>query len=155
MYNYKQKPPATQRKPRTFIHNDDLNVVVLKPSLRTVYAINDLKAFRKGTLEEPLTPEEQRIEEQRIEEEKERKREIKAEKKVEKALKKEEESTQPVGLEWGKKLTQARVIKNMTQKEFASAIQERVSVLQTYERGTAIPNRKVISKMERVIGKKL
>jgi len=120
-------------------------VVVLKPSLHTVKALNELKAYRKGTLDEPLTLDEQ-------------KKERKEKKVIEIPLKKEEEDepvVQAVGLEWGKKLTQARVIKNMSQKEFAMAIQERVSVLQTYERGTAIPNRKVISKMERVIGKKL
>jgi len=67
----------------------------------------------------------------------------------------EEELVRPVGTEFGKKISQARVAKNMNQTEFAMAIQERVTVLQTYERGTAIPNPKIISKMEKVLGKKL
>jgi len=54
-----------------------------------------------------------------------------------------------------KALMQARMAKKMTQKELATAINEKPQVIGEYESGKAIPNAQIISKMERKLGCKL
>jgi len=50
---------------------------------------------------------------------------------------------------------QARTAKKMTQKELATAINEKPQVVAEYETGKAIPNPQIISKLERKLGTKL
>jgi len=54
-----------------------------------------------------------------------------------------------------KAIMQARTAKKMTQKELATAINEKPQVLASYETGKAIPNPQIISKIERKLGCKL
>ena len=49
----------------------------------------------------------------------------------------------------------ARLEKQLTQKDVASRINEKPSVLQDYESGKAIPNPQILGKLERVLGVKL
>lgn len=49
-------------------------------------------------------------------------------------------------------IQQARLARQMTQKQLATAINEKPQVIQQYESGQAIPNPQVINKMERVLG---
>ncbi|KAH0488791.1 MAG: hypothetical protein KVP17_001116 [Porospora cf. gigantea B] len=53
--------------------------------------------------------------------------------------------------EFGKALQQARAAKKMSQKELATNISEKVTVVQDYENGKAIPCGPVIQKMNRVL----
>ncbi|KAJ8604224.1 hypothetical protein CTAYLR_009779 [Chrysophaeum taylorii] len=62
---------------------------------------------------------------------------------------------QRTGLEFGKALMQARTAKKMTQKDLATKVNEKPSVVQEYETGKAVPNPQVISKLERALGAKL
>ena len=50
---------------------------------------------------------------------------------------------------------QARSAKKLTQKELATAINEKTQVVAEYESGKAIPNPQIISKLERKLGTKL
>ena len=50
---------------------------------------------------------------------------------------------------------QARTAKKMTQKELATAINEKPQVVAEYESGKAIPNPQIIGKLERKLGCKL
>lgn len=50
---------------------------------------------------------------------------------------------------------QARSAKKMTQKELATAINEKPQVVAEYESGKAIPNPQIITKLERKLGVKL
>lgn len=50
---------------------------------------------------------------------------------------------------------QARTAKKMTQKEVATAINEKPQVVAEYESGKAVPNPQIISKLERTLGTKL
>jgi putative transcription factor len=52
-------------------------------------------------------------------------------------------------------LQQARAAKGMTQKDLATAICEKPSVITDYESGRAIPNGQIITKLNRVLGAKL
>jgi len=52
-------------------------------------------------------------------------------------------------------LQKARAAKGMTQKALATAINERVQLINEYESGKAIPNMQLVVKMERVLGTKL
>lgn len=52
-------------------------------------------------------------------------------------------------------MLQARTAKKMTQKELATAINEKPQVVGDYESGRAIPNPQIISKLERKLGVKL
>lgn len=52
-------------------------------------------------------------------------------------------------------LQKARQAKKMTQKELASALQEKASVINEYESGKAVPNNQLIAKMERALGTRL
>ena len=54
-----------------------------------------------------------------------------------------------------KAIMQARMAKKMTQKDLATAINEKPQVVGQYESGKAIPNPQVISKLERKLGVKL
>jgi len=54
-----------------------------------------------------------------------------------------------------KAIMQARMAKKMTQKDLATAINEKPQVVAQYESGKAIPNPQVISKLERKLGCKL
>ena len=52
-------------------------------------------------------------------------------------------------------ISKARTAKKMTQKELASAINQKPDVIQSYENGKAIPNNAIIMKMQKVLGVKL
>ena len=54
-----------------------------------------------------------------------------------------------------KAIMQARTAKKMTQKELATAINEKPQVVAEYESGKAIPNPQIIGKIERKLGCKL
>jgi putative transcription factor len=54
-----------------------------------------------------------------------------------------------------KAIMQARTAKKLTQKELATAINEKPQVVAEYESGKAIPNPQIISKLERKLGVKL
>jgi len=54
-----------------------------------------------------------------------------------------------------KAIMQARTAKKMTQKELATAMNEKPQVVAEYESGKAIPNGAIIAKMERVLKCKL
>ena len=54
-----------------------------------------------------------------------------------------------------KAIMQARMAKGMTQKDLATAINEKPQVVGEYETGKAIPNPQIISKLERKLGVKL
>lgn len=54
-----------------------------------------------------------------------------------------------------KAIQQARMAKKMTQKELATAINEKTQVVGEYESGKAIPNGQIIVKIERKLGVKL
>lgn len=54
-----------------------------------------------------------------------------------------------------KAIMQARTAKQMSQKDLATAINEKPQVVAQYESGKAIPNPQVISKLERKLGVKL
>ena len=54
-----------------------------------------------------------------------------------------------------KAIMQARTAKKMTQKDLATAINEKPQVIGLYESGKAIPNPQIISKIERKLGCKL
>lgn len=54
-----------------------------------------------------------------------------------------------------KAIQQARMAKKMTQKELATAINEKPQVIAQYENGKAIPNGQLIVKIERKLGCKL
>jgi ribosome-binding protein aMBF1 (putative translation factor) len=60
-----------------------------------------------------------------------------------------------VDLSLSKSIMQARTAKKMTQKELATAINEKPQVIAEYESGKAIPNPQIISKIERALGCKL
>jgi len=54
-----------------------------------------------------------------------------------------------------KAIMQARTAKKMTQKELATAINEKPQVVAEYETGKAVPNPQIIGKIERKLGTKL
>lgn len=49
-------------------------------------------------------------------------------------------------------ISQARQLKKMTQKDLATAINERPQVIQQYESGSAIPNPQILVKLDRALG---
>jgi len=67
----------------------------------------------------------------------------------------EELKHQKVDKSLSKAIMQARMAKKMTQKELATAINEKPQVIGEYESGKAIPNGAIIVKMERKLGVKL
>lgn len=54
-----------------------------------------------------------------------------------------------------KAIMQARTAKKMTQKDLATAINEKPQVIGQYESGKAVPNPQIISKLEQKLGCKL
>jgi putative transcription factor len=54
-----------------------------------------------------------------------------------------------------KAIMQARMAKGITQKDLATAVNEKPQVVGEYESGKAIPNAQIISKLERKLGVKL
>ena len=72
-------------------------------------------------------------------------------------LRKLEESTeefkhQTVDKELSKAINQARLAKKMTQKDLATAINERPQIIQEYEAGKAIPSPQILSKLDKALG---
>ncbi|EGV62370.1 MBF1-domain-containing protein [Yamadazyma tenuis ATCC 10573] len=55
----------------------------------------------------------------------------------------------------GKVISRARQDKKMTQKDFATQINEKPQVINDYEAGRAVPNQQLLGKMERALGVKL
>jgi putative transcription factor len=51
-----------------------------------------------------------------------------------------------------KEIVKGRMAKKMTQAQLAQAVNERVSVIQSYEKGDAIPNPNVLAKLSRALG---
>lgn len=73
------------------------------------------------------------------------------------SLRKLEESSEEfkhakVDASLSKAIAQARQLKKMTQKELATAINERPQVIQQYESGSAIPNPQILLKLDRALG---
>ncbi|KAJ3342205.1 Endothelial differentiation- factor 1 [Gonapodya sp. JEL0774] len=60
-----------------------------------------------------------------------------------------------VSLDVGKAIMLARQAKELTQKDLATKVNEKASVIQDYESGRAQPNQQVLSKLERNLGVKL
>jgi putative transcription factor len=54
-----------------------------------------------------------------------------------------------------KAIMQARMAKKMSQKDLATAINEKPQIVAEYESGKAVPNPQLISKLERGLGCKL
>lgn len=72
-------------------------------------------------------------------------------------LKKLEDSTEEfkhdtVNQTLSKAIAQARLAKKMTQKELATAINEKPQIIQEYESGKAIPNPQILNKLDRALG---
>lgn len=57
-----------------------------------------------------------------------------------------------VDKELSKAIAAARLAKKMTQKELATAINERPQIIQEYEAGKAIPNPQILNKLDRALG---
>ena len=60
-----------------------------------------------------------------------------------------------VSLDVGKIIQKGRMDKKMSQKDLATKINEKPSVINDYEAGRAIPNNQIMGKIERAIGLKL
>uniref|UniRef100_A0A914CSX7 HTH cro/C1-type domain-containing protein n=1 Tax=Acrobeloides nanus TaxID=290746 RepID=A0A914CSX7_9BILA len=60
-----------------------------------------------------------------------------------------------VSLSLGRLIQQARQAKEWTQKDLATHINEKATVITEYENGKAIPNQQIMNKMERALGVKL
>jgi len=52
-------------------------------------------------------------------------------------------------------IQQARQAKSLTQKELATRINEKQSIITDYESGKAVPSQQVLAKLERILGVKL
>jgi putative transcription factor len=57
-----------------------------------------------------------------------------------------------VDVDLSRAIQRARLDKKMTQKELATAINEKPDIISAYESGKAIPNGTLISKLERALG---
>ncbi|KAJ1560672.1 Endothelial differentiation- factor 1, partial [Cladochytrium tenue] len=62
---------------------------------------------------------------------------------------------QRVSMSVGRAIQQGRQGKNFTQKDLATKINEKPTVVAEYESGKAVPNQQVLGKMERILGVKL
>lgn len=60
-------------------------------------------------------------------------------------------SVQRTTIDFGRALQQARMAKKMSQKDLATAISEKVTVVQDYENGRAIPSGPIIQKLNRAL----
>ncbi|KAI9349095.1 multi protein-bridging factor 1 [Obelidium mucronatum] len=68
----------------------------------------------------------------------------------------EDFTVKKVNLSVSKAIQQARMAKQMTQKDLATKINEKQTVVNEYESGKAVnPNQQILGKMERVLGVKL
>ncbi|KAI8825305.1 uncharacterized protein EV422DRAFT_518330 [Fimicolochytrium jonesii] len=68
----------------------------------------------------------------------------------------EDFTVERVGLGLAKAIQQARQAKNLTQKDLATKINEKATIINEYETGRAAnPNQQILGKMERVLGVKL
>ncbi|XKL59251.1 hypothetical protein PGB90_000267 [Kerria lacca] len=67
----------------------------------------------------------------------------------------EELKHETVPLDLGKLIQQARQMKNLSQKDLASKINEKPQIIQDYENGKGIPNQIIIGKIERTLCVKL
>ncbi|KAJ3019236.1 UNVERIFIED_CONTAM: multiprotein-bridging factor 1 [Siphonaria sp. JEL0065] len=68
----------------------------------------------------------------------------------------EDFTVKKVNLSVSKAIQQARQAKNLTQKDLATKINEKQTVVNEYESGKAVnPNQQILGKMERVLGVKL
>ena len=65
------------------------------------------------------------------------------------------EKIQKVSQKVSKAIIDGRTVKKMNRKQLASAIQENVKIVEEYETGKAIPNIKIINKLQRALGVKL
>ena len=70
-------------------------------------------------------------------------------------IEKEEETfiIPKVSLSMGKKISQLRCEKKITQKELAFQLSLNVKIIQDYEASKAIPNPNIINKLEKILGK--
>eukprot|EP01129_Flabellula_baltica_P001051 TRINITY_DN10968_c0_g1_i1.p1 TRINITY_DN10968_c0_g1~~TRINITY_DN10968_c0_g1_i1.p1 ORF type:complete len:171 (+),score=39.83 TRINITY_DN10968_c0_g1_i1:31-513(+) len=64
-------------------------------------------------------------------------------------------SVERVNKEVSRRIQQARTEKGLTQKELGVRINEKASVIQQYEQGTAIPSNNVLRNLERILDVKL
>ena len=60
-----------------------------------------------------------------------------------------------VGITIGKKISQARAAKKLSQKQLAQQLNIQPSILQTYENGKALRNNSMLSKIEKALGVKV
>jgi putative transcription factor len=60
-----------------------------------------------------------------------------------------------VNTEVKKAIMQGRLAKKLTQAQLAQQINEKPQIIQEYESGKAIPDQKILSKLERILGVKL
>ena len=72
-------------------------------------------------------------------------------------MKKLEDSTEvfkhgTVDQSLSKAIAQARLAKKLTQKDLATAINEKPQIIQDYESGKAIPNPQILNKLDRALG---
>ena len=65
------------------------------------------------------------------------------------------EKIQKVSQKVSKAIIDGRTAKKINRKQLASAIQENVKIVEEYETGKAIPNIKIINKLQRALGVKL
>ncbi|KAJ6241742.1 endothelial differentiation-related factor 1 [Anaeramoeba flamelloides] len=57
-----------------------------------------------------------------------------------------------LGVSVGRKILQARNAKKITQKQLAQQCSVKVTVINDYERGKAIPDNRLLTRMERILG---
>lgn len=57
-----------------------------------------------------------------------------------------------VSIDLSKKIQQARVSKGLTQEQLANKINEQKSVINSYESGKAIPDHRILIKLEKILG---
>lgn len=67
----------------------------------------------------------------------------------------EPDEIKTITLSMGQKIQQARLAKGMKQKDLSNKINVKPQVIAEYENGKAIPDNKIISKIERALGIKL
>ena len=60
-----------------------------------------------------------------------------------------------VPLSLGRAIQQARQAKEMTQKDLATKVNEKVEIIREYENAKAVPNQTILTKIERALGVKL
>ncbi|ANB13389.1 Mbf1p [Sugiyamaella lignohabitans] len=60
-----------------------------------------------------------------------------------------------ISMDVGRALQKARQDKNLTQKDLATRVNEKPTVINDYEAGRAVPNQQLLAKIERVVGVKL